>query len=81
MVTTMFHRSLTDDLTDADAVMAAYDAHNQAVRDEIAPERLFEYQPGDGWAPLCAALGLAEPSEPFPHTNTRDEFRSRAGLD
>ncbi len=28
MVTRMFHRSLTDDLADADAVMAAYDAHN-----------------------------------------------------
>jgi hypothetical protein len=81
MVTTMFHRSLTDDLADADAVMAAYDAHNQAVRGAITPERLFEYQPGDGWAPLCAALGLPEPSEPFPHTNTREEFRSRAGLD
>ena len=38
-------------------VMAAYEAHNAAVRAEIAPERLFEYQPGDGWAPLCAALG------------------------
>jgi hypothetical protein len=81
MVSTMFHRSLTDDLTDSEAVMAAYDAHNAAVRAEIPPERLFEYQPGDGWAPLCAALGLAEPIEPFPHTNTRDEFRSRAGLD
>jgi hypothetical protein len=81
MVATMFHRSLTDDLTDADAVMAAYEAHNQAVRDAIAPERLFECQPGDGWAPLCAALGLAEPLEPFPHTNTREEFRTRAGLD
>jgi hypothetical protein len=81
MVDEMFLRSLGADITDRDAVIAAYDAHNAAVRREVPPERLFEYQPGDGWAPLCAALGLAEPDEPFPHTNTREEFRERAGLD
>ena len=82
MVTDLFAKSLgAIDITDADAVMAAYDAHNAEVRATIAPERLFEYQPGDGWGPLCAALSLPEPDEPFPHTNTRDEFRSRAGLD
>jgi hypothetical protein len=82
MLTDMFARSLGDiDLSDEDAVKAAYDAHNDAVRREIPTHRLFEYQPGDGWAPLCTALGLAEPDEPFPHTNTREEFRERAGLD
>ena len=59
------------------AVKAAYEAHNAAVRDTIAPERLFEYQPGDGWGPLCAALKLPEPDEPFPHTNSTDAFQKR----
>lgn len=82
MVTDMFAASLGDiDLTDEDAVKAAYEAHNAAVRATIPADRLFEYQPGDGWGPLCAALDLPEPDEPFPHTNTREEFRSRAGLD
>ena len=81
MIDAVFARSLGVDISDRDAVMAAYDAHNAAVRSEIPPERLFEYQPGDGWAPLCAALGLPEPDEPFPHTNTREEFRERLGLD
>jgi hypothetical protein len=82
MVTAMFRTSLGDvDLTDAAAVRAAYGAHNAAVRREIPAERLFEYQPGDGWGPLCAALGLPIPDEPFPHTNTREQFRERAGLD
>ena len=82
MVTDMFATSLGDiDVSDEHAVMAAYDAHNAAVRASSPPEQLFEYQPGDGWAPLCAALDLPEPHEPFPHTNTREEFRSRAGLD
>ena len=30
---------------------------------------------------LCAALDLPIPDEPFPHTNTREEFRERLGLD
>ena len=82
MARQLFAKSLGDvDLSDEDGVKAAYDAHNAAVRAAIAPERLFEYQPGDGWAPLCAALRLPEPDESFPHTNTREEFRERAGLD
>lgn len=67
----------TLDWNDADAAMAAYDAHNAAVRSAIPADRLFEYQPGDGWAPLCAALGVEEPSEPFPHTNTTEQYQER----
>ena len=81
MVDALFRRSLGVELTDRQAVMAAYEAHNAAVRSEIPADRLFEYQPGDGWGPLCAALDLPEPDEPFPHTNTRKEFRERAGFD
>jgi hypothetical protein len=62
-------------------MMAAYEAHNAEVRATVPAARLFEYQPGDGWAPLCAALGVDEPDEPFPHTNSRDEFRRLSGLD
>lgn len=80
MVDGMFKRTLGDDLKDAEAVMAAYEAHNAAVRAEVPADRLFEYQPGDGWTPLCAALGLAIPDEPFPHTNTREHWRNRAGF-
>jgi len=65
------------DWDDPAVVKAAYEAHNAAVREAIPAERLFEYQPGDGWGPLCAALGLAEPDQPFPHTNTTEEFRRR----
>jgi hypothetical protein len=81
MVDEMFLRSLGGDISDREAVMAAYEAHNAAVRSEIPARRLVEYQPGDGWGPLCAALDLPVPDEPFPHTNTREEFRERAGFD
>ena len=36
----------------------------------------MEWQPGDGWAPLCNALGEPVPDEPFPHTNTAEEFQA-----
>ena len=59
------------------AAMAAYDRHNDAVRSEVPPHRLVEWQPGQGWEPLCAAVGLGVPDEEFPHVNTTEEFRAR----
>jgi hypothetical protein len=49
------------------------------VRATAGPTRLVEWQPGDGWQPLCAALGVEVPSEPFPHLNTTEEFLRRRG--
>ncbi|MDA8044432.1 MAG: hypothetical protein M0Z30_04220 [Actinomycetota bacterium] len=71
---------LTPDYADRDSCMAAYEAHNQRVRECVAPDRLIDWTPGDGWGPICAGLGLAVPEEPFPHVNTTDEFREVAGL-
>lgn len=60
---------------------AAYEHHNAAVRAEVPAERLIEWRPEDGWAPLCADLDLPVPDEPFPHTNTTADFRTMTGLD
>jgi hypothetical protein len=68
--------TFTPDWRDEDAAKRAYDAHNAEVRATIAPERLVEYQPGDGWAPICAALGLTAPDTPFPHVNSTEDFRA-----
>jgi Sulfotransferase domain len=76
MVAGMFQR-FTHNVRDSDAAMAAYEAHNQRVRDSIPPSRLLEWQPGDGWAPICRALELLIPDEPFPHANTGEAFRQR----
>jgi hypothetical protein len=67
--------------TDADAAKRGYEAHNAAVRASVSADRLVEWQPGDGWAPICTALGLAVPDEPFPHVNSTAEFRAMLGLD
>jgi Sulfotransferase domain len=60
-----------------DAMIAAYERHNQAVRDLAPPGRLLEWRPADGWAPLANALGLPVPARPFPEANTRAEFRAK----
>jgi hypothetical protein len=65
------------DWRDDDAAMAAYERHNATVRREVPPERLVEWQPGDGWEPLCTALGVAVPDDDFPHVNTTAEFLAR----
>lgn len=66
---------------DREAAHAAYDAHNSHVRDTVPRDRLIDWMPGDGWAPICTALDLPIPSEPFPHANTTAEFRETQGLD
>lgn len=76
-VTAMMAAFHPGDWDDAGQLKAAYEAHNAAVREAIPAKRLFEYQPGDGWGPLCAALNMPEPDEPFPHTNTTADFQRR----
>ena len=64
----------TADWTDRDAAVAAYERHNAEVRATAPPGRLVEWQASDGWAPLCTALGVPEPGDPFPHLNKREDF-------
>ncbi|MFF4618768.1 sulfotransferase family protein [Nonomuraea jabiensis] len=66
-----------DDPFDRDKVIAAYERHLAEVRAAVPAHRLLEWQPADGWAPLCAALGLPVPEEPFPHENTTADMRER----
>lgn len=57
-----------------DNVIAAFERHNAAVIAAIPPERLLVFEAADGWEPLCDFLGLPVPAEPFPRTNSREEF-------
>ncbi len=81
MVTELFRETFTESFLDEDEAKAAFERHNETVRREGPAGRLVEWTPGDGWEPLCSALGVPVPDEPFPHVNTTDEFRGRAGWD
>jgi hypothetical protein len=73
----MLDRRFTPDWPDEAAAKEAFERHNAAVREAVPPAQLVEWRPGDGWAPLCTALGVPVPKEPFPHANTTADFRAR----
>jgi len=81
MAKAMLTERFTPDYLDRDAAIAAFEAWNADVRATAPADRLLIWNIGDGWGPICAALGLPSPAEPFPHKNTTAEFREMSGLD
>jgi hypothetical protein len=67
-------RRFTPRLDDRDAAVAAYERHNANVRARVPKARLLEWTAREGWPPLCRALGVPVPDEPFPHANSTEEF-------
>lgn len=65
------------DLDDAANAIGVYEANVARVRAEVPPERLIAFDSRDGWPPLCEALGLPIPDQPYPRINTTSEFRER----
>jgi hypothetical protein len=63
------------------AAKSAYIAYNEQVRATAPPDRLIEWQSGDGWEPICSTLGIRVPNHPFPHVNTTADTRAEIGLD
>ncbi len=74
---TIIRTRFCDDLANKDKVIAAMHAHNAAVEAAIPEERLLRWQAGDGWEPICTALGVPVPDTPFPHTNTKKQFLAK----
>jgi Sulfotransferase domain len=81
MIRAMLSARFTPDWQTREGAIAAYERHNEDVRRTVPVERLIDWQPGDGWEPICLALGLPVPDAPFPHENTTADFRARQGMD
>ena len=64
-------------IDDKQASMALFDKWNNDVIAQAPAGRLLVWEAGDGWQPICAALGLPLPDMPFPHQNTKEEFIKR----
>ncbi|HEY3685878.1 MAG TPA: sulfotransferase [Streptosporangiaceae bacterium] len=62
---------------DPEAAAAWYEQYNADVRATAPPARLLEWTAADGWEPLCTALGVPVPDEPFPRVNSSEEFQER----
>ena len=78
MVRALLAREIGPEWDDAGRAQAFYERHNEEVRREAPPERLLDWQAPEGWEPLCRALGVPVPDEPFPRVNTREEWLARA---
>ena len=65
------------DIDDRDQVIAGHERWLSEVRTQVEPERLVEWQPGDGWEPICSALGVPVPDRPFPHENSTAAYVAR----
>ena len=48
--------------------------HNAAVTAEVPADRLLLFNVAAGWRPLCRFLDRPIPKEPFPRTNSSEEF-------
>ena len=78
MMHALLRARFTPGWTERDPAIAAYERHAEDVRRRVPSERLIDWQPSDGWAPICSALGMPVPEAAFPHVNTSAEFRSAA---
>jgi len=60
--------------------MACYEANVKAVRETVPASRLLVHELGDGWAPLCAHLGVPVPAVAYPEGNSAEVFNARANV-
>ena len=64
-----------DRLSDRDHAIGVFRKHVAEVQSEVPAERLLTFDPGEGWEPLCAFLGVDVPDIPFPKTNSSKQFK------
>jgi hypothetical protein len=57
-----------------------FDRHVAEVKAKVPADRLIVFEVSDGWGPLCEALGVDVPDEPFPHLNDTAAFRQMLGM-
>lgn len=60
-----------------DHAIATYVANVESVMTEVPPDRLLIHRLGDGWAPLCASLGVPVPGTAYPNSNSAAEIRKQ----
>ena len=59
-----------------------YHRHNEHVRKVVPKDQLLEFNPKDGWEPLCEFLGVPVPTDEhgrktkYPHVNDTKNIRS-----
>ncbi|KAH7040006.1 P-loop containing nucleoside triphosphate hydrolase protein [Microdochium trichocladiopsis] len=81
MILGLFRASTVDEARDH--ARETYERHYKTIREMTPPERLLEFDPKDGWRPLCEFLGKDIPKEwvgregEFPHVNEAAAMRKK----
>ncbi|KAK7954416.1 hypothetical protein PG988_015110 [Apiospora saccharicola] len=74
----MFLRYWTNgDWQNREKLIQAMLDHNDHIRKIVPKDNLLEWNPSDGWQPLCNFLGKPVPNVPFPHINKGAEDAPR----
>lgn len=74
MYEVVFRRSFRGQMLSNQDLLDQYSAHRDEVIAGVKPDCLLRWSLADGWSPLCQFLGVAEPDEPFPRVNDREDF-------
>lgn len=53
-----------------------FNDHIEKVKATVPADKLLIYDVRDGWAPLCEFLNVPVPTEPLPHLNKKENFRT-----
>lgn len=73
----IIEKAFGDRAGDRAYMIARYEANVAEVMASTPPDRLLVHRLGDGWAPLCAHLGVPVPAEPYPLRNTAADMQGR----
>ena len=55
-------------------LLEGFHRHLALVKATVPAGQLLVFDVKEGWAPLCAFLGVPVPATPFPRTNNREDF-------
>jgi hypothetical protein len=58
-------------MSDKSNAIARYNAYVAEVKAAVPAEKLLVFKVDQGWAPLCAFLGVPKPATEFPNVNDR----------
>ena len=67
------------DMHDRAFMVDFFRRHTEAVVAGVPKARLLVFDVAEGWAPLCAFLGVPVPDTPYPRENTTAQFQARMG--
>lgn len=61
---------------DASYAEEVFNRHTEEVKAHVPADQLLVYDVRDGWGPLCEFLEVTAPTEPLPHLNKKENFKT-----